>query len=209
MRARLANVEILRGNLDAAEAHHQIVADDPIAASVPWSQAMSLMGRAAIARRRGQFEVAEQLLAKGWALPRSKSQPHMRTLLLVARGYLADQTGDGRRALELQADALRAALGLGAPRNVAYALEGCAGALALSDQQDEQVLGARVLGAADRIRRETGGALPAGERFDVDRAEGRLRSALGDDAFAREYALGAAAATNDLVAAVAALVPVA
>jgi ATP/maltotriose-dependent transcriptional regulator MalT len=40
MRARLANVEILRGNLDAAEAHHQILADDPVAASVPRLQAM-------------------------------------------------------------------------------------------------------------------------------------------------------------------------
>ena len=45
MRARLANVEILRGNLDVAEAHHQIVAEDPVAASVPWLQAMSLIGQ--------------------------------------------------------------------------------------------------------------------------------------------------------------------
>ncbi len=202
MRARLGNVEILRGNLDAAEAHHQIVADDPVAASVPWLQAMSLLGRSAIARRRGQYELAESLLAAGWALPRSKSQPHMRTLLLVASGYLADQMGDGRRALELQADALRTAIGLGAPRNVAYALEGCAGALALSDQSDQQALGARLLGGADRLRRETGGALPSGERFDVDRAEGRLRSALGDAVVAREYEAGAAADTNDLVTAV-------
>ena len=140
-------------------------------------------------------------------MPRSKSQPHMRTLLQVASGFLADQMNDGRRALELQADALRTATGLGAPRNVAYALEGCAGALALADHEDDQALGARLLGGADRLRRETGGALPAGERFDVDRAEGRLRAALGDDAFDREFAVGATSDTNDLVTVVETLVP--
>ena len=202
MRARLANVEILRGNLDVAEAHHQIVADDPVAASVPWLQAMSLMGRAAIARRRDQFELAEHVLARAWALPRSKTQPHMRTLLLVARGYLADQIGDGDRALELQAEALRAATGLGAPRNVAYALEGCAGALALADNPERLALGAQLLGAADRLRRDNGGAMPAAERYDVDRAEGRLRSAIGDADFEQAYLAGAAADANDLVAAV-------
>lgn len=207
MRARLGNVEMLRGNLDAAEAHHQIVADDPVASSVPWLQAMTLMGRSAIARRRGQFELADSLLATAWTLPRSKSQPHMRTLLLVARGYLADQMGDAERALELQTEALRTATGLGAPRNVAYTLEGCAGALALRDDDAQRKLGARLLGGAERLRRETGGVLPPGERFDVDRAQDRLRSALGDDVFAREHAIGAAADTNDLVTAVVALAP--
>src|SRR5262249_13041238 len=159
------NVEIMRGNLDIAEAHHQMVVDDPVATAVPWLQAMSLMGRAAIARRRGQFELAEHLLGRGWELPRSKAQPHMRTLLLVARGYLADQVGDGDRALEFQAPALRTAAGLGGPRNVAYALEGCAGALALADLPDRLCLGAQLLGAADRLRRDAGGPMPAGERY--------------------------------------------
>jgi hypothetical protein len=206
MRARLANVEILRGNLDAAEAHHQIVADDAFAASVPWLQAMSLMGRAAIARRRGQFDIAEHLLARAWALPRSKVQPHMRTLLLVARGYLADQVGDGDGALELQAEALRAATGLGAPRNIAYAFEGCAGALALAADPARLELGARLLGAADRLRRDSGGPMPAGERYDVDRAEGRLRAALGDAGFELGFAAGAADDATSLVTAVESLV---
>src|SRR5918995_458682 len=201
MRARLANVEILRGNLQAAEAHHKIVADDPVAASVPWLQAMSLMGRAAIARRRGQFQVAEQLLERGWALPRSKVQPHMRTLLLVARGYLADQVGDADKSLELQADALRTASGLGAPRNIAYALEGCAGALALATDTERLELGARLLGCADRLRRESGGPMPAAERYDVDRGEGRLRAALGDADFERAFRSGAGTDTKEVVAA--------
>jgi tetratricopeptide (TPR) repeat protein len=206
MRARLANVEILRGNLDVAAAHHQIVADDAAAASVPWIQAMSLMGRAAIARRRGEFDSAERALSRAWALPRSKTQPHMRTLLLVARGYLADQVGDGDRALGLQAEALRTAVGLDAPRNIAYALEGCAGALGLAEQPELHALGARLLGGADHLRRQSGGPMPAGERYDVDRAEGRLRSAIGDGAFEQEFFAGAATEARELVEAVQSLV---
>jgi hypothetical protein len=170
---------------------------------------MSLMGRSAIARRRGQYELAEHLLAKGWAMPRSKSQPHMRTLLLVARGYLADQVGDAERAFELQSEALRTAVGLGAPRNIAYALEGCAGALALSDEVDQVVLAARLLGLAERLRRETGGPMPTGERYDVDRAEGRLRRVLGDDSFEQHLVEGRNSDTNDLVTAVVVLEPAA
>jgi hypothetical protein len=129
----------------------------------------------------------------------------MRTLLLVARGYLADQVGDADKSLELQADALRTASGLGAPRNIAYALEGCAGALALATETERLELGARLLGGADRLRRESGGPMPAAERYDVDRGEGRLRAALGDTDFERAFRSGAGADTKDLVAALEAL----
>jgi hypothetical protein len=130
----------------------------------------------------------------------------MRTLLLVARGYLADQVGDGDRALGLQAEALRTAVGLDAPRNIAYALEGCAGALGLAEQPELHALGARLLGGADHLRRQSGGPMPAGERYDVDRAEGRLRSAMGDAAFEQQFAAGAATEARDLVDAVQSLV---
>jgi hypothetical protein len=131
----------------------------------------------------------------------------MRTLLLVARGYLADQIGDAGRALELQTEALRTAIGLSNPRNVAYALEGCAGALALAAEPVPVELGARLLGGADRLRRDSGGPMPAGERYDVDRAERRLRKAMGDAEYERAFDAGVSAATNDLVAAVEGLLP--
>jgi hypothetical protein len=105
----------------------------------------------------------------------------------------------------LQAEALRTAAGIGPPRNVAYALEGCAGALALADRPELLGLGARLLGGADRLRRDSGGPMPTGERYDVDRAEHRLRAALGDDGFTNEFAAGVGADTNDLVMAVATL----
>jgi hypothetical protein len=50
---------------------------------------------------------------------------------------------------------------------------------------------AELLGAADAMRRRSGGPMPAPERFDVDRAERRAREKL-DDAFDAAYARGAA-----------------
>jgi hypothetical protein len=41
--------------------------------------------------------------------------------------------------------------------------------------------------------------MPAGERFDVDRAECRLRLTLGDAAFLEQFEQGASADPNGLV----------
>jgi hypothetical protein len=58
---------------------------------------------------------------------------------------------------------------------------------------------AEALGAADALRRRTGGPMPAGERFDVDRVEARLVAALGADAFGAAFAAGATADLDTLV----------
>ena len=201
MRARLGNIEILRGNLDLAEQHHRSLTDDPIAAGVPWLQAMSRFGLSMIARRRGRLDEAEEHLDAAWQIPRTRAVPYLRALLLVGRGYLADQRGHGTEALEFQRQALGIAEQLDAPRGTAYALEGCAGAYALAVDDDAVRLGARLLGHADRLRRDGGASMPAAERFDLDRAEGRLRAALGDD-FDTEFASGTAADTSTVIAAV-------
>jgi hypothetical protein len=202
MRSRLGNVELLRGNIDVADRHQQALIDDPVASSVPWLLSMALLGKAAIARRRGEYELADRLLARAWDLPRSKSAPVMRTLVMVARGYLADQVCDHERALEYQTDALRTSVSLGVPRHLAYALEGCAGALAIEPSGEHSELAAQLLGAADRLRRNSGGPMPAGERFDVDRAERRLRATIGDEAFEAAFRAGADREPKDLVIAV-------
>ncbi len=201
MRARLGNIEILRGNLDLAEQHHRSLTDDPVAAGVPWLQAMSRFGLSMIARRRGRLDEAEDHLEAAWRVPRTRAVPYLRALFLVGRGYLADQRGHGAEALEEQQQALAIAEQLDTPRGTAYALEGCAGAYALAVDDDLLRLGARILGHADRLRRDGGTPMPAPERFDVDRAEGRLRAALGAD-FDTEFASGAAADTATVIAAV-------
>ena len=198
MKARLGNVEVLRGDLDAAQRLHEELVDDGATGAVPWLQAMARLGLAAIARRRRQYDVAHANLDAAWALPRSRSVPYMRTIVQVARGYLADQQGDHRTAVELQSDGLATALRLRTPRGLAYSLEGVAGALALATDRDHLRLGAELLGAADALRRANGGPMPSAERYDVDRAEHRLRAAIGDHEFGAAFSLGAAADVDAL-----------
>ncbi len=198
MRARLGNIEILRGNLDVAQRLHRSLVEDSDAAGVPWLQAMARFGLSMIARRRGQFDEAREHLDVAWAIPRAQSVPYLRSLLLVGYGYLCDQLGDFAEALEHQLAALHATERLDNPRATAYALEGIAGALALSGDDGLHRLGARLLGHCDALRRGVGVAMPAPERFDVDRAEARLRELLGD-AFDSEFTTGAAMTTPEVV----------
>ena len=86
MRGRLANVEVLRGNLDVAESIHRSLLDDPQALRVPWLQAMLRVGLAAIARRRGDLDLAAANLDRAWRMPRTQSVPYMRALVSVAFG---------------------------------------------------------------------------------------------------------------------------
>ena len=95
-RSRLANLEILRGNLAlAASIHRQSL--DASAGPVPqWVHAITLLGLANIARRRGEPHEALRYIDDGMVLPRSPRIPLMHTSLLVARGYSADLAGDVR-----------------------------------------------------------------------------------------------------------------
>lgn len=186
-RSRLANLEILRGNLALAASIHRRAIDVDDGPVPQWVNAISLLGLANIARRRGDPVEALRLVDEGIALPRSLGIPLMRSSLLVARGYSLDLAGERDAALAAQSEALTVALQLGTTRVVANAVEGLAGALAIDGQE---VAAARLLGAADALRRRSGGPMPAAERFDVDRAERRARAALGDSAFEAEFAAG-------------------
>lgn len=186
--SRLANLEILRGNLALATSIHRRALDTGCGPVPQWVHAISLLGLANIARRHGDTEEALRLVDEGLALPRSQAIPLMRSSLLVARGYSSDLAGDAEAAMAAQREALSVALQLGAKRVVANAVEGLAGAFAVDGQH---AVAARLLGAADAVRRSSGGPMPAAERFDVDRSERRSRTALGDEAFEAELAAGA------------------
>ena len=106
IRTRLANLEILRGNLSLAESMHREVLDHWHGSVGQWPQAMSLLGLATIARRREDPADAVVHLDAAWAMGRTQTVPLMRSIALVARGYTADQQGDASSALGLQVAAL-------------------------------------------------------------------------------------------------------
>lgn len=187
-RSRLANLEILRGNLALAASLHRQSLDSSGGPVPQWVHAMTMLGLANIARRRGDPGEAQRCVEEAIVLPRSSRIPLMHTSLLVARGYSADLAGDAELALASQQEALTVALRLGATRAIANAVEGLSGALALRGDGETA---ARLLGAADALRRRAGDPMPAAERFDVDRVERRAREVLDDTAFAAAFAAGA------------------
>jgi hypothetical protein len=71
---------------------------------------------------------------------------------------------------------------------MALALEGLAGASALAGHHGQA---ARLLGMADEARRSVGAPLPPAEQGDVDRITATVRTVLGEEAFASEFAVGA------------------
>jgi len=201
MRTRLANIETLRGEPERAERMHLALLDELGDESLPWVRAMTHVGLAAVARRTGRHELADERLAEAWSIQRTRDLPLMRAIVLAARGYTADLAGRRDDALAFQLDGLRAVLDHPMARSMANALEGVSGALACGDDAADHELAARLLGGADALRRTSGGPMPAAERFGVDRAERRARAALGDAAFAIAFAAGATTPSDELVAA--------
>ena len=200
VRAHIATVEGLRGNLDLAERLHREVLAEFTDDSLPWVQVLSCCGLASICRRTDRVDEARTSLERGWALASSRDAPAMRANVLVGLGYTADQRGDPDAALAYQLDGLRVTMVSPGPRAIAYTFEGVAGALAAGSDSTRHAFAARLLGAADALRRSAGGPLPAGERFDVDRAERRLREALGESAFKGAFESGATTPTDALIA---------
>jgi hypothetical protein len=71
---------------------------------------------------------------------------------------------------------------------MALALEGLAGARALAGHHGQA---ARLLGVAGAARRSAGAPLPPAEQGDVNRITAMVRTALGEESFASEFAVGA------------------
>jgi predicted ATPase/DNA-binding SARP family transcriptional activator len=148
------------------------------------------IGLGLVARREGRLDAAEAHLRS--VLKRSRAvgvAPGVAvTLSLVELGFVAEQRGDAAAAQALHLDGLVASRKLGDPRAMALALEGLAGASASAGHQGQA---ARLLGMADAVRRSAGAPLPPAEQGDVARITAAARTALGEEAFASEFALGA------------------
>jgi predicted ATPase/DNA-binding SARP family transcriptional activator len=146
-------------------------------------------GLGLLARRQGRLDAAEAHLRS--VLERSRLVGVMPgvavTLSLVELGFVAEQRGDAAAAQRLHLDGFAASRKLGDPRAMALALEGLAGARALAGYHGQA---AQLLGMAGAARRSAGAPLPPAEQGDVDRITAMVRPALGEEAFAREFAVG-------------------
>jgi predicted ATPase/DNA-binding SARP family transcriptional activator len=148
------------------------------------------IGLGLVARREGRLDDAEAHLRR--VLERSRPVDVVPgvavTLSLTELGFVAEQRGDAAAAQTLHLDGFAASRKLGDLRAMALALEGLAGARALAGHHGQA---ARLLGVAGAARRSAGAPLPPAEQGDVNRITAMVRTALGEESFASEFAVGA------------------
>ncbi|MEV8320674.1 BTAD domain-containing putative transcriptional regulator [Streptomyces sp. NPDC059900] len=185
--ARLGRIALLTGDYTAATDFHERAARLAAQHSHGPAQQFAETGLAIGARRLGDLDAAEKYLLPWLAWNRRLGVPSGTALILAQLGYVAEQRGDAARAEELHREGLAVARGTGDERAVALALEGLAGARSLAG---DHTRAAELLGTAAALREGTGSPLPPAERHDVDRAEHRSRTALGEDGYAAAYTRG-------------------
>ena len=178
----------------AAEAYRQALtlfhgSDDEL-----WrSLTLSALGEAAC--RRGDFEQAESLCAEAMELARRLGDGFVIWNNLQTRGNLELARDDWDRASMTHWEELSVALEIGDMRGVA---DGIAGVAAAHVGRRGFERGARLLGAADRMRVTIGRAkLPGHAQFE--RAVGVARTSLGDAAFEAAWEAGALLTTDEAV----------
>jgi hypothetical protein len=110
---------------------------------------------------------------------------------LASLGLIATTGGEPTTAIELLTASLVRAAASSDRRGVAMAVEGLADARACLG---EALMAARILGAADALRDEIGGAPQISQRGCVDRAERVARSNLEGVVYDAEYQRGRAEA---------------
>ncbi|MBW4721836.1 BTAD domain-containing putative transcriptional regulator [Saccharothrix obliqua] len=153
-------------------------------------------GLAVVARRQGDYELAERHLRPLLDAARQAEWGEEVTSLLAELGFVAEQRGDAEAAFALHREGYEAARTTGDQRAVARALEGLAGAHNLIGRHD---VAARLLGCAAAAQNSMGIQVPAAERYDVDRVTDAARAALGAACFEAEFAVGGASRPDECV----------
>jgi hypothetical protein len=144
-------------------------------------------------RREGNVEAAIAAATEAFELVVAGNNRHGIAQCLAILGFLAETDGDADTALTHHMRAFAYASETNEPRAVALALEGLAG---VAQRQHDGARAARLLGAAEALRRattwRTGWTIASAEFGDVERISQRAIGHVGSDAFSEAYAIGAA-----------------
>lgn len=147
-------------------------------------------------RAQGRIPEALQSFTEGASLFRSLGMSHNLAWALVEIARVHAVAGDRRLLVDVLRECVEIFVAVDDRHGFALSLE--LGA-ALSLLVESYKTGARLLGAADRLRDETGAALVGTEADDVARDTEALRDALDDDDFAAAWSEGRALAEHDAI----------
>jgi tetratricopeptide (TPR) repeat protein len=150
--------------------------------------AASLNNLAVLADYEGDVDRAEALLHECLAIQRELSDWRGVSCSLANLGYSANKRGDRTTALRLFSQTLEIQARLGIRAWVALSLQGVA---QLAADCDSPIVGATLIGAADRVRTDINPSLNHRNRSEHEALTRRLRALLGDAVFDLAWKEGA------------------
>ncbi len=184
---RLGNLAALQGRFDEAAMWHERGLSRARENEFPGAIAQAFSGMGEAARRAGDLAAANSYHREALARFEASGSVEGAAFSLACLGLIATTAGDPSAAVDLLSASLVRAVDSSDRRGVAMAVEGLADAHAALG---EALVASQILGAADALRDEIGGAPPMSQRGCVDRAERVARSHLDADVYETEYARG-------------------
>ncbi|MCU1397166.1 MAG: ATPase [Acidimicrobiales bacterium] len=184
---RLGNLAALQGQFEEAATWHEKGLSRARDNEFPGAIAQAFSGMGEAARLAGGLAAANSYHREALARFEATGSVEGAVFSLACLGLTATTRGDPTEAIELLTVSLVRATESLDRRGVAMAVEGLADAHA---SRGETMIAARILGAADALRDEIGGAPPSVQRGGADRAERLARSELDPGVYEAEHARG-------------------
>jgi predicted ATPase/DNA-binding SARP family transcriptional activator len=188
---RLGNLAALQGQFEEAATWHERGLSRARDNEFPGAIAQAFSGMGETARLAGDLAAANSYHREALARFETTGSIEGAVRSLTCLGLIATTNGEPASAIALLTASLVRAADSSDRRGVAMAVEGLADAHAILG---EALIAARILGAADALRDEIGGAPPILQRGYVDRAESVARSKLENSVYEAEHARGRAEA---------------
>jgi hypothetical protein len=184
---RLGSLAALQGQFEEAATWHERGLSRARDNEFPGAIAQAFSGMGETARLAGDLAAANSYHREALARFEATGSVEGAVFSLACLGLIATTDGEPTTAIELLTASLVRAAASSDRRGVAMAVEGLADAHACLG---ETLIAARILGAADALRDEIGGAPPILQRGCVDRAESVARSNLEGVVYEAEHARG-------------------
>jgi predicted ATPase/DNA-binding XRE family transcriptional regulator/Tfp pilus assembly protein PilF len=192
----LGMIALERGNLNDARARFTASSSlfGSLQDAVGSAQALSNLGWAV--QEAGDYDTATDLFAESLSLARRLDDPRAVANNLSNLALMVLYRGDYARANDLFVEALASFRDLGDRRGIAETLEGLGGLAAL---QAAPARAARLFGAADVLREQTGSPLLPSEASRYDVLVKTARDQIDHNVWSEAWAEGRAAALDDVV----------
>lgn len=184
--AELGNLAVLDGDHQVASWHHERCAELAPTTGVRDSLAVAANAAGFAARIRRDPQTAQMKHLRALAIYEELGAEIGKAQTICALAYAHHHLGQHRTAEQDFTTALQLAERIGRPDIMIVAIEGLANLVA----SDDPVSSAVLLGAARRIRRDTGIQLTLIEGHDTARTEDHLHIALGQEAFDKALTTG-------------------